>query len=289
MTDKTHDPAIEQEAERMLSDIHESAINVIYPDGFARNAVYVSRSELLDLLRELATLRRGAAKPADQSSEIEYCASVPACALSSQQLAELRKWWDAFGAENTPSAILKMVNELLELRCKAATPLSDANLRAIEERAAKATKEPFVRVRYDHGGGRMYTEYVAGVRNLVVDCYEEADREFYFHALADIDTLLAALRSRGGEEEQNKYNMNFAWVIEHAESKPGSPQYFTGKYTPALRWSNDNAEACRFSRKCDAERLARSLDGARNHRIAEHGWSEHNDPAKACENDTMQL
>jgi hypothetical protein len=70
--------------------------------------------------------------------------------------------------------------------------------------------------------------------------------------------------------------MTFAWVIENEESEGSRPEYFTGRLARALWWSNpgDHQEALRFARKQDAERLAKSLDGARNHRICEHGWDE---------------
>jgi hypothetical protein len=70
--------------------------------------------------------------------------------------------------------------------------------------------------------------------------------------------------------------MTFAWVIERDNSEPSRPEYFTGRLTLALRWSDpgDHADACRFARQEDAERMARSIDGARPHRVREHGWSD---------------
>jgi hypothetical protein len=73
--------------------------------------------------------------------------------------------------------------------------------------------------------------------------------------------------------------MTFAWVIEHRDSKPGLPVYFTGKRHGALQWSDpgDNSEACRFARKEDAERIAEFAGFyAPNptHLIREHGWEE---------------
>jgi hypothetical protein len=73
--------------------------------------------------------------------------------------------------------------------------------------------------------------------------------------------------------------MTFAWVIEHAESEPGKPRYFTGHRHPAMQWSDpgDHAEACRFAREQDADRIA-AFAGfyAPNptHRVCEHGWEE---------------
>jgi len=70
--------------------------------------------------------------------------------------------------------------------------------------------------------------------------------------------------------------MVFAWVIERDESPLHTPEYFTGRLTPALRWSKpgDHADACRFARRQDAERVAVAIDGARPHRVCEHGWDE---------------
>ena len=71
-------------------------------------------------------------------------------------------------------------------------------LSEMEEREKAATPEPMVRIRYDHGGGRMYQEKPDGGRNLVLDAYEEPDREFYFQARQDLPkvrrALLVALR-----------------------------------------------------------------------------------------------
>jgi len=50
-------------------------------------------------------------------------------------------------------------------------------------------------VRYGHGGGRLFIDGEAGRRNLIADFYEEADREFYYHARADIPWLLDQLAS----------------------------------------------------------------------------------------------
>jgi hypothetical protein len=71
--------------------------------------------------------------------------------------------------------------------------------------------------------------------------------------------------------------MVFAWVIEHADSPPGAPRYFTGKRHPAMRWSDpgDHLAACRFARREDAERIS-DFAGYYlpnpTHRVREHGW-----------------
>jgi anti-sigma factor ChrR (cupin superfamily) len=73
--------------------------------------------------------------------------------------------------------------------------------------------------------------------------------------------------------------MKFAWVIEHEDSEPGKPQYFTGARHSAMRWSapGSHGDAVRFARKQDAERIANFAGFyAPNptHRICEHGWEE---------------
>lgn len=65
------------------------------------------------------------------------------------------------------------------------------NLDEIEQRALKAKPDgagEIVRMRYDHGGGRMYQQ--TGVsRNLILDVFEEDSREFYFQAREDVLAL----------------------------------------------------------------------------------------------------
>lgn len=71
-----------------------------------------------------------------------------------------------------------------------------ADLIEITRRLNAATKGLTYR-RYDRendgdelGGGRAYLNGEAGKRVLALDAYNPADREFYFHALADITALL---------------------------------------------------------------------------------------------------
>lgn len=71
-------------------------------------------------------------------------------------------------------------------------PTLPDRLAEIRARLDAATPGPHVQNRYDHGGGRSYVE---SPRQLVLDVYEEGDREFYFHAPADIAYLLSALTS----------------------------------------------------------------------------------------------
>lgn len=80
--------------------------------------------------------------------------------------------------------------------------------------------------------------------------------------------------------------MNFAWVIEHRDSEPSRPRYFTGRRHSAAMWSDpgDHSAACRFSRKQDAENIAGFAgfyEPNVTHRICEHGWDEPLAPAPA--------
>lgn len=71
----------------------------------------------------------------------------------------------------------------------------------IRARAYKATPttEHIKRARYDHGGGRMYRE-TGNDRDLILDVYDEGDREFYFNALEDMEFLLSKVREPLGPE-----------------------------------------------------------------------------------------
>ena len=53
------------------------------------------------------------------------------------------------------------------------------DLAALKRAAERATKGPFVLMRYDHGGGRMYQDAPDASAELVADFYGEADREYY--------------------------------------------------------------------------------------------------------------
>jgi hypothetical protein len=58
----------------------------------------------------------------------------------------------------------------------------------------------------------------------------------------------------------------FAWVIEHDASDAPYLLYWAGPNN----WTQNNLEAIRFSRRLDADRVARIIGG--NHRVCEHGW-----------------
>lgn len=58
----------------------------------------------------------------------------------------------------------------------------------------------------------------------------------------------------------------FGWLIEHGHTLVSRPTYWAG---PDF-WSPDHAEAIRFARKVDAERVASRLGVLC--RVCEHGW-----------------
>lgn len=74
--------------------------------------------------------------------------------------------------------------------------------------------------------------------------------------------------------------MTYGWVIERGGSDGSCPEYFTGRLPLSglaeLMWSKpgDHADACRFARRRDADRMAHWLEPGRLHRVAEHGWDE---------------
>jgi hypothetical protein len=84
-----------------------------------------------------------------------------------------------------------------------------------ERLLAATTPEPWQQIRYDHGGGRMYQAVPRADarypgeerRSLIIDAYQQGDREFYFNAtrlvrslLAEIDRVTRAL----GEVQQDR-------------------------------------------------------------------------------------
>lgn len=74
--------------------------------------------------------------------------------------------------------------------------------------------------RYAHGGGRLYNE-IAGKRKLIVDCFYESDREFFFaaHKMADtISDLMARVERLEGLakriDAERSYAVNRAKAAE---------------------------------------------------------------------------
>ena len=66
--------------------------------------------------------------------------------------------------------------------------MNQEKLTQIKQRHERATPSEEIKYwRYDHGGGRATSD------GLVLDAYEENDREFYFNAYDDIKFLLEEL------------------------------------------------------------------------------------------------
>jgi len=101
--------------------------------------------------------------------------------------------------------------------------LTPEQIEEIEARANAATHEPLVKTRYDHGGGRMFRDGEAGQRKLVIDAYDEPDREFYFHALEDVLLLLATLRVL--ERERDELKAAFDRYADHEYSCAVTDEY----------------------------------------------------------------
>ena len=95
-------------------------------------------------------------------------------------------------------------------------------------------------------------------------------RDFKEEWIAKAEAAIAALTPPEGVDER------YGWVIEHRDSEPSWPLYWTGKNTYNLDecWSRDHMDAVRFCREKDADVMRLILGGAPScHRIAEHGWN----------------
>lgn len=93
-------------------------------------------------------------------------------------------------------------------------PVSD--VRSEAARLLKGiSQEPLTRIRYEHGGGRMYKDGES--RQLVIDAYDEPDREFYFAAAGLVRDLLALLASlvRGEQQQEQKNQEDTRMVSPH--------------------------------------------------------------------------
>lgn len=73
---------------------------------------------------------------------------------------------------------------------------------------------------------------------------------------------------REGARRLTRTKVEFAWVIEDANSSPSCPLYWTGFH----EWDLDHEKAIRFSRQCDAEQMAKSVFCDNDYRTAQHGW-----------------
>ena len=62
---------------------------------------------------------------------------------------------------------------------------------------------------------------------------------------------------------------DFAWVVEKGEAL--KPQYLFCKHG-IYGWSHANQDALRFSRRVDAENVAKLFEDVS--RVAQHGWEE---------------
>lgn len=86
------------------------------------------------------------------------------------------------------------------------------NLRALAEKATPHDAIFHIN-RYDHGGGRMYTEDAGRLsRRLIVDTYDEANREFIAAlspevVIAMLDCIEAAKAYLDGYEQSLKRDM----------------------------------------------------------------------------------
>jgi hypothetical protein len=130
-------------------------------------------------------------------------------------------------------------------------------------------------------GWQGYTEYLAptglGTQNLVYRSITGFRDDIEAAILAAEQAAEARGRAAGIEMAAE-----FGWVIERDESEGSRLEYFTGAIHPALRWSNpgDHAAACRFARKQDAQHMLNAIDGARPHRVVQHGWHVITPPAE---------
>lgn len=92
-----------------------------------------------------------------------------------------------------------------------------ARIAEIRERWSNATDVPLTAIRYEHGGGRLYVD--GDRRQLVLDAYEEGDREFYFNAYADMGELFDALASAQAAQPS---------PCEWRSASPGGPIVWSG-------------------------------------------------------------
>ncbi len=69
----------------------------------------------------------------------------------------------------------------------------------------------------------------------------------------------------------------FAWVIERGDSNVSRPKYWAAGQAESGRasaWTSNHAQAIRFARKVDAERVAERIMQQIPVRICEHGWGD---------------
>lgn len=91
-------------------------------------------------------------------------------------------------------------------------------LARIEEAAGKANSLPMKVNRYDHGGGRFWTE-LDGKRNLIADFYEEGDREYY---LAASPSAILSLLARMEALEKVAALVEELWDMDEDDDRPSA-------------------------------------------------------------------
>lgn len=107
--------------------------------------------------------------------------------------------------------IAAAIEGILEKRKTPPVPAAPAEPLITEEELAEwervcgaaletTTGKEIIYRRYDHGGGRAWSEDGSeqGDRDLLIDVYDEANRDFYFMARTAMPRLLAAVRAKGG-------------------------------------------------------------------------------------------
>lgn len=127
-------------------------------------------------------------------------------------------------------------------------PLTAEELAEIERRANEATAGGQL-ARYDHGGGRLAI-FDGDNRDLIADFYDEANREFYFHARTDIPALLSTLRTRESEIERlretirsrNKM-LDRAWHIINGRASHDERELWRIDYGDRVGWPIETRRA----------------------------------------------
>lgn len=104
-------------------------------------------------------------------------------------LVEAENWLARRAGETDPGAT-RLLAQCRQAIAAAAEPVVALD-EALQLLAAIQPDDACVhRVRYDHGGGRMYRETPDRRRSLILDVYEAGDREFYFNAARLVRALL---------------------------------------------------------------------------------------------------
>jgi hypothetical protein len=82
---------------------------------------------------------------------------------------------------------------------------------------------------------------------------------------------------RQSETQERMMTEEIGWVIEAGWTSTAKPKYWCGIEGSGdgllHEWRNDSYRAIRFSRKKDAEKIARQLIDPQAWRAAEHAWA----------------